>query len=192
MIPNKKQWKQWSLPSRHTTIGLLVGIISVFVGFASFFISSDRGSEAIDLKLEVKEAYNEIQTESKREDQYIKRYLKDRIADIDNVEILETNNNPVARIYYYSYWTKLTSLFRASVEIRVISDLNSKYMEDEGWKKAILIDGDGDYEHTTSLVESEFVDVSNVSKGEIYEVRMVDFNYDSDEPPTAPYRFQVP
>ena len=166
--------------------------MSLSVGLASFFISSDRGSETIDLKAEVKEAYNEIQTESKREGQYIKRYIKDRIAEIDHVEILDINNNPVARIYYYSYWEKLTSYFRASVEIREISDLNNKYGEDEGWKKAVLINGNGDYVHTTNLGESEYVDVSNVSKDMFYEVRMVDYSYDSDEPPTQPYRFQVP
>ena len=192
MIPSKTQWNQWSLPSKHATISLVAGIISAFLSMASFYISRDRESEKIDIKVEIKEAYNEIQTDSKKEDQYAGRYLKDRIAEIDKVQILETNKNPIVRIYYYSYWATLTSNFRASVEIREITNLNNKSFEDKGWKKATLIEGGGDYEHTTNLGESDFVDVLNVSKGKTYEVRMVDFSYDSDEPPTLPYRFKVP
>ncbi len=191
MIPNKKQWQQWSLPSKYTTIGLILGVVSIFIGLASFFISSGENQDKINLKDEVKKAYREIRTDNKRKDKYIERYLKDRIAEIESIKTLEKNGNFVARIYYFSFWEKLTSTFRASVEIRQISDLNKKYSEEEGWGKAKLIQHDDDYEHTLYLGESEFVEIQNIEKDIVYEVRIVDFNYDSDEPPTFPFRFQV-
>ncbi len=49
----------------------------------------------------------------------------------------------------------------------------------------------GDYEQTIYLGEPEFLEIGNISRGVVYEIRMVDFNYDSDEPPTLPFRFQV-
>ncbi len=191
MIPSRKQWQKWSLPIKYSTVGLLVGIISIFIGFASFFISGSRDVALIDFKAEVKEAYKDIQTENNKDNQYINRYLKDRIADIENVELMEININPIARMHYHSYWEKLTLHFRASIEIRQIFDLNKKYMEDEGWKKATLLNGGEDSVQTIFLGESEFVDVTKINRGGVYELRMVDFNYDSDEPPTLPFRFQV-
>jgi hypothetical protein len=62
---------------------------------------------------------------------------------------------------------------------------------DEGWKKATLIESVEVYKHTVHLGESLFIEIKNISKGGTYDIRMVDFNYDSDEPPSHPFRFQV-
>ena len=113
------------------------------------------------------------------------------LADLERVVILKKDNKFTVRIYYYSYWESLTSTFRASVEIRNITDLNKTYEDEEGWNKAPLIKPSDDYEHTIYLGESEFIEIQNISKGTIVDIRMVDFNYDSDEPPTLPFRFQV-
>lgn len=38
MIPSKRQWKSWSMPSKHSTLGLVVGGIGVIVGVISICI----------------------------------------------------------------------------------------------------------------------------------------------------------
>ncbi len=43
MIPNKAQWKNWSLPSKYTALGLLVGILSLG---ATVYFSSPSVSNA--------------------------------------------------------------------------------------------------------------------------------------------------
>ena len=189
MIPNRKQWQQWSLPSKYTTIGLLISIISIVVGVA-LSISASNTNQNITKK-DIKQAYQEIQKAKDTETEYNNRYLKERLANFEKVEILNKNNKYIARVYYYSYWEGLTFNFRASVEIRMVTNLNKSYKIDEGWGKATLIKSVEDYKHTIHLGESQFIEIRNISKGRTYDIRMVDFNYDSDEPPSLPFRFQV-
>jgi hypothetical protein len=46
MLPNYKQWKKWSLPSKYSAIGLLLAILG-FVPFSSIF-NSNAASKSID------------------------------------------------------------------------------------------------------------------------------------------------
>jgi len=145
----------------------------------------------MDVRGEVVSAFAEIRKNDEKKDKYVERYIKERIASIERVDVLDTDGGPVARITYHSYWETLTSHFRAAVQIRHITDLNREYEDEEGWAPAAVTGHIDDYAHAIYLGESTFVEIRDIQRGVVYEVRMVDFNYDSDEPPTRPYRFQA-
>ena len=191
MIPSWTQWKKWSLPSKHTAISLLVGILSLFVGIAAWVFSGDNGETQNNIKNDLKQLIADVNDANRKEDEYVKRYLKERIGEIEKVEILESNSISVARIYYFSYWYKLTSNFRAAVEIRRVENLNEKYSDDQGWGNAHLLNQSGSEPNTIHLGETEYIDIDRLEKGSVYDVRFVDYNYDSDEPPALPFRFQM-
>lgn len=46
MIPNKKQWQQWSLPRKYTVVGTLIGIVAMILALLSF-IADDNESMLI-------------------------------------------------------------------------------------------------------------------------------------------------
>ena len=47
--PSKGQWRQWSLPSRLTAIGALIGIVGIAVTLALFFVSRDSSVGGTDV-----------------------------------------------------------------------------------------------------------------------------------------------
>jgi hypothetical protein len=191
MIPNRRQWNQWSLPSKYTTVGLVLGVMSLLIGVTPWFSGSNKEKNKLAVEEEIKNAFSEMQKTNEKKDQYVKRYLKERIAEIEKVDISIKQRTLIVRIYYYSFWCKYTSHFGASVEIRNIGDLNKEYKENEGWKKAALKNHVSNYDHAIYFEEDSFIEINNLSRGKIYEARMVDFNYDSDEPPTLPFRFRT-
>ncbi len=191
MIPKKKQWQQWSLPSKYTAIGLLVAVFGIV--FSLFQIMGNQSNDELiaEVKAEIKNTYKDIQATEDSEKEYVDRYLKRQIADILDAKIYLSENRPRVRLYYESYWEGLTSSFSASLEVRRIDDLNKGYVHDEGWKEASLLQEGNSNDNTFYLGESKFVTIVGLKNGEVYEVRIVDHSYNSDEPPSYPHRFRV-
>ena len=48
MIPSKSQWKSWSLPSKYTAIGLIVGLLSLLLDLPYPISSSQQGPKVIE------------------------------------------------------------------------------------------------------------------------------------------------
>ena len=46
LIPTKRQWDRWTLPSKHTSLGLLVGILALLLAILAFFPRSCSQSPA--------------------------------------------------------------------------------------------------------------------------------------------------
>ncbi|GAB6060131.1 hypothetical protein [Desulfonatronum parangueonense] len=105
---------------------------------------------------EILRAFNDVREAEEKKDQYDERYLKKHIATIERVEFLEIGGRVVVRIYYYSFWGKLTSHFNASVEIRPIVNLNKTY-DEKGWVPAALVEHVIGYEHVIYLGQSDFL-----------------------------------
>ena len=191
MLPSKKQWKSWSLPSKYTTLSFLVGLVAFFLALIPFFKRDKNNEMLLFVRSEIRQTYEQMNQETSKKQEYVARYLKKPLAELYKHEAISIEAVSFVRIYYSSFWIKLTSSFHASVEVRLINELNKKYNDDEGWAKADLFENGEFIGHEVYLGESEYFTVSNLFYDAVYEVRMVDFNYDSDEPPTRQYRFQV-
>lgn len=48
--PTKLQWRQWSLPSKLTAVGVLVGIAGIVATLVLFLVSLDGGERGIDVE----------------------------------------------------------------------------------------------------------------------------------------------
>jgi hypothetical protein len=48
MIPSKSQWNSWSLPSKYTAIGLVVGLLSLLIGVFYPLGSTQDGPKIIE------------------------------------------------------------------------------------------------------------------------------------------------
>ena len=153
---------------------------------------SDGNKELITkIKTEIKGAYKEIEKENDVKNSFVDRYLKERVAVILDVKSLPYENRIFLRLYYGSYWEGLTSTFSAAVEVRRIYDLNKKYTDEEGWEATTLLKNESFKDGLFYLGSSEYVTITNLLQAGIYEARIIDHSYDSDEPPSLPYRFKV-
>ncbi|MCG7964822.1 MAG: hypothetical protein N0E54_19130 [Candidatus Thiodiazotropha taylori] len=48
MIPTRKQWQQWSLPSKYTALGLVLGIIGIAIAvFSITYIPNEKRQNGI-------------------------------------------------------------------------------------------------------------------------------------------------
>lgn len=45
MLPSRQQWKQWCLPSKYTTISLVVGLISILLAVVFYIFPRQGGAE---------------------------------------------------------------------------------------------------------------------------------------------------
>ncbi|MBK9013835.1 MAG: hypothetical protein IPM82_06980 [Saprospiraceae bacterium] len=52
LIPTRSQFKNWSIPNKHTTISLIIGLVALFWGFFTFLYTP--------YKAEAEEKYSEL------------------------------------------------------------------------------------------------------------------------------------
>lgn len=45
VLPTKKQWQKWSLPSKHTAIGALLGILALVFSIFAYFVPASGSNE---------------------------------------------------------------------------------------------------------------------------------------------------
>ena len=192
MIPSKTQWRLWSLPSKYTAIGLLAGLIGLLVVVIQFIFDDSEKVLFSMIKDEVINSYKDIKAKELDKSAYIERYLKHPIAEIKKIEISVKGDKPIVYLYYNSYWESI-ALLRASIEFRKIVDLNKTYSEDEDWRKVTLRSNKEYENHIIDVgdTNAKYAIITNLSFGYVYEVRIVDYSYDSDEPPSLPFRFEL-
>ena len=140
LIPNKRQWNSWSLPSKLTTIGTLIGIIM----FTSYIVEKafylfDSKTELIVSKSEYEEKEKIkidlfVQTKSifaQLQDEY-KEFINGKI-ELAFLGVMMSNSR--TRITY-SYYDKYSQgfLLRAQAEAEEISRRHSDFRKitDEG------------------------------------------------------------
>jgi len=58
MWPSKKQWKKWTLPSKLTAIGTLIGIISLFITVTPYITEVTTGFKSSE---KVKVSKNDLE-----------------------------------------------------------------------------------------------------------------------------------
>ena len=203
MIPTREQWKKWSLPSKLTAVGTAIGIISLLWTAVATFFASQPGvdlspvGEKLDkleavVRQEVVPNVRQPLAYQTADREYLKRYLKDRLAE-ELVVVPEPGRTDAVRLTWETPWEPLVSHYRAAVEIRELSGAHAILDEESGWSKAVLRPADDvDEDGTVNLVGGKFAVVEGIMAGRIYELRLVDYNYDSDDPPSLPVRFTIP
>ena len=94
--------------------------------------------------------------------EYIKRYLKDRLAE-ELVVVPEPGRTDAVRLTWETPWEPLVSHYRAAVEIRELSGAHANLDEESGWSKAVLRPADDvDEDGTVNLVGGKFAVVEGI------------------------------
>jgi len=179
------------LPSKYAAYGLLVAVVALLYSLFQENLDDGRKEFVSEIKSEIKRVYKDIKTENNLKKAYVDRYLKDRVAEIISVRVTVEENKANVHLYYQSYWEGLTSGFSASAEVRRIENMNKVFAENEGWEAAALLNRGRSNDDIFYLGEFEYVIITGLRYGDIYDVRIVDHSYDSDEPPSLPFRFKV-
>lgn len=190
MLPKAKQWQNWSLPSKYSAIGVALAILGILFSIFQYLSSGDEEEILKKINEEVDRAIETTKENDLQKQNYVNRFIKNPLAEIKMVKISEHNKKPIAYVYYDSEWIKLTSQYSAAIEVRTITDLNRNYPTDEGWLHATLQEK-SKKDNIINLCDKDYFILKNLNFDQVYEVRIVDHNYDSDDPPSNPFRFKV-
>ena len=201
LLPKREQWKRWSLPSRLTAMGTYIGFLSLVIA-AVLALVNHFDTSSIDQKLD--SIYSLIEERPLRsggnlliyqgtDADFVKRYLKRRLAEnLRITEVWDAEASSSVELAWDTHWEGVAAGYRAAVEIRTVSDAQAQLPEDEGWQPATLktnahVENNGVF----SLVDGEPIILEGLSVDKVYDVRFIDANYDSDDPPSPPLRFSL-
>lgn len=205
-----EEFKNWLAEFKHnkkTTLLFLCALLTsiIVAAYITSFVGEKAKQHASPKKVEttlikdkntqqnqtnLTKKYNNLANSSPQE--YVSRYLKEPVAEnlkLDGINI--TSAGIEVKFSWESSWESQTSHYRVGIETRVVTITSSEFLSE--WKHAKIVKApELESDQTFNLSAGSSAVISGLKRGKIYDIRLIDNNYDSDDPPSGILRVNIP